>query len=109
MNLPEGFQKRMQEMLGEEYPAFLTSYDKPRRRGLRVNTLKIPQEHPEKGCTDAVPVIFPAVLPMPPEPVPWAENGFYVPEDVFPSRHPYYAAGLYYLQEPSAMALGSCR
>ena len=124
MNLPEGFQKRMQEMLGEEYPAFLASYEKPRRRGLRVNTLKTGTalsemketggeymdnagSMPQMSASETAiryPGIFPAVLPMPPDPVPWAENGFYVPDDVFPSRHPYYAAGLYYLQEPSAMA-----
>lgn len=42
------------------------------------------------------------------EPVPWADNGFYYDgtldgEVLRPSKHPAYYAGLYYLQEPSAM------
>jgi NOL1/NOP2/fmu family ribosome biogenesis protein/23S rRNA U2552 (ribose-2'-O)-methylase RlmE/FtsJ len=36
--------------------------------------------------------------------VPWCPNGFYYDENVDkPSKHPYYFAGLYYIQEPSAM------
>lgn len=37
------------------------------------------------------------------EPVPWEENGFYYTQDG-PGRHPYHEAGVYYIQEPSAMA-----
>ena len=42
------------------------------------------------------------------EPAPWADNGFYYDgtldgEVLRPSKHPAYYAGLYYLQEPSAM------
>ena len=37
-------------------------------------------------------------------PVPWISNGFYYDGSVYqPAKHPYYYAGLYYLQEPSAM------
>ena len=39
--LPLKFQVRMQEMLGEEYEAFLKGYDKPRFHALRRNPLKI--------------------------------------------------------------------
>ena len=38
--LPQEFLTRMQEMLGDEFDAFLTSYDAPRTAGLRVNTKK---------------------------------------------------------------------
>ena len=38
--LPEQFLKRMEEMLGEEFPAFLESYDRERYQALRINTLK---------------------------------------------------------------------
>ncbi len=31
------------------------------------------------------------------------ENGYFLLDDFRASRHPYYFAGLYYLQEPSAM------
>src|SRR5690606_27339589 len=40
------------------------------------------------------------------EPVPWAPEGFYYDEKDRPGKHPYHEAGLYYIQEPSAMAVG---
>jgi NOL1/NOP2/sun family putative RNA methylase len=91
MNLPEAFVERMKEMLGEEYRAFADSYNKTRLRGLRVNTMKISPEE------------FERIAPFPVKRVPWVRNGFFYDNDVFPAQHPYYAAGVYYLQEPSAM------
>ena len=41
------------------------------------------------------------------EPVPWCSNGFYYEESEQPAKHPYYYAGLYYIQEPSAMTPAS--
>lgn len=47
------------------------------------------------------------------ERVPWTENGYYIENEwgkekgISPSRHPYYYAGLYYIQEPSAMTPAS--
>lgn len=93
--LPQPFLNRMKEMLQDEYEAFLKSYDAPRKFGLRVNTGKI---SPEK---------FREIAPFDLTPVPWTDNGFFYSEKDRPSRHPYYAAGLYYLQEPSAMAPAS--
>ena len=90
--LPKAFLERMKEMLGEEYDAFLKSYEAPRQFGLRVNTLKISVEE------------FLKQSPFHLTPVPWTKNGFYYEEADRPARHPYYASGLYYLQEPSAMA-----
>ena len=81
----------MKQMLGAEAGAFLAGYDAPARRGLRINPMKISAEE------------FAAKAPFPVEPVPWVENGFYYPEAVRPAQHPWYRAGLYYLQEPSAM------
>ncbi|MGN0364267.1 MAG: RsmB/NOP family class I SAM-dependent RNA methyltransferase [Bilifractor sp.] len=95
MKLPEDFEARMQKMLGDTYPAFRKSYDAPRWRGLRVNTLKITPEE------------FEGIAPFPVRRIPWVENGFFYPNDVYPARYPYYAAGLYYLQEPSAMTPAS--
>ena len=82
----------MEKLLGEEYPEFLSSYDQPRRNGLRVNRLKA---DPEQFASNA---------PFRVEPIPWADNGYYVDYRDQPARHPYYHAGMYYLQEPSAMA-----
>ena len=42
--LPEEFLSRMKDMLQEEYPAFMESYQNPRHFGLRVNTKKISVE-----------------------------------------------------------------
>lgn len=89
--LPQGFLLRMEKMLQNEYPAFLESYKNPRHFGLRVNTKKISVED------------FLKLSPFHLTPIPWIENGFYYREEDRPSRHPHYAAGLYYLQEPSAM------
>ena len=85
----------MKEMLGGEYDDFMASYDRPRFRGLRVNTMKVTPEEFEKDA------------PFPVRRVPWVSDGFIYPNDVFPARHPYYAAGVYYLQEPSAMTPAS--
>lgn len=94
--LPEEFLKRMQEMLGEEYEEFLASYEQPRTYGLRVNTRKMtPEEFEERK-------IFPVKR------IPWVENGFFYEGDVRPAQHPLYAAGAYYLQEPSAMTPAAC-
>ena len=89
--LPQEFLERMEHMLGEEYPAFLQSYEEPRKFGLRVNTMKISVEE------------FQRLAPFHLTPIPWIPNGFYYEREDDPARHPFYYAGLYYLQEPSAM------
>ncbi|WP_339821201.1 RsmB/NOP family class I SAM-dependent RNA methyltransferase [Paenibacillus sp. FSL R7-0216] len=90
---PEEFLERMQELLGEEeYAAFRASYDNPRFAGVRVNTLKIDSE------------AFRKAVPFELRPIPWCQTGYYVDEQTKPGKHPYYHAGLYYIQEPSAMA-----
>jgi NOL1/NOP2/sun family putative RNA methylase len=94
VRLPESFVDRMRTLLGGEFGAWLASYDAPRLYGLRVNTLKTDGESyrmrsPFRGGL---------------RPVPWAEAGYYYAEDDRPGKHPHYHAGLYYIQEPSAMA-----
>ncbi len=91
-NLPEAFLRSMQELLQDEYQDYLDSYGEERVYGLRVNTLKT---SPEK---------FLKISPFSLEPVPWTDNGFYYSAKDKPGKHPYYFAGLYYLQEPSAMS-----
>lgn len=94
MKLPEAFLIRMKALLGDEYDAFLASYDEPCARGLRINPAKISAE------------TFEAEAPFPVRRVPWVANGYFYPDDVRPAAHPFYQAGLYYLQEPSAMTPG---
>lgn len=96
MNLPIAFEEKMKALLGDEYDAYLRCYDEPRHYGLRVNTKKISVED------------FLKIAPWPLESVPWIPNGFYYDGSVYqPAKHPYYFAGLYYLQEPSAMTPAS--
>ena len=93
--LPLPFLERMKEMLGDDYDAFLKSYENPRTYGLRVNTAKL-------SCQE-----FEALSPFKLQPIPWISNGYFYNEESRPARCPYYQAGLYYLQEPSAMTPAS--
>ena len=94
-NLPPSFLARMRAQLRTEeaFNAFLASYDRPARRGVRVNNLKITREE------------FLKISPFSLRPVPWEENGFYVDENIKTGGHAYHFAGLYYSQEPSAMSV----
>ena len=91
VELPESFEKRMQEMLGDEYESYSESYDNPRQYGLRINPMKITEEELAEGSGFSL------------DPIPWTKTGYFYKEEDQPARHPYYSAGLYYLQEPSAM------
>lgn len=96
MKLPSEFEEKMKRLLGDEFPSYVACYEEPRYYGLRVNTKKISVED------------FRRICPFKIREVPWIENGFYYNgEEVSPARHPYYFAGLYYLQEPSAMTPAS--
>lgn len=107
--LPELFLSRMRGMLGEEYTAFLESFHQERYQALRLNPLKIAENGEcaavllgEKACAfdGAVRASDPFMLRK----VPWAEDGYYYDKEVQPGKHPYHDAGVYYIQEPSAMA-----
>jgi len=91
-DIPARFLERMQNMLVDEYPAFKAIYTQPPTHGLRVNTLKL------------TPALFEAISPFPLSPLPWSPAGFLVTDETHPGKHPYHAAGLYYLQDPHAQA-----
>ncbi len=86
--LPQEFLQRMEKQLGEEYPAFLASLERPRAVALRFNPLK--GQAPALSFTGAQ--------------VSWEPAGFYYDPDARPGLHPYHEAGVYYLQEASAMS-----
>ena len=86
--LPAAFLERMKIQLGAEYDEFLASLERPRAVALRFNPLK--GEAPE--------------LPFVGDPVPWEPRGFYYDPDSRPGLHVFHEAGVYYLQEASAMA-----
>lgn len=95
--LPEAFHNEMKELWLQYSPEgsiddFWLSLSQPAAAGLRANTLKI-----EPGQLDQL-MGHPGFLP-----VPWAPTGFFVPDSMNPGRLGYYHAGLYYIQEPSAM------
>ena len=86
--LPEAFLERMKHQLGAEYPEFLRSLERPRAVALRFNPLK--------GDAPGLDFVGDAV--------PWEALGFYYDPEARPGLHPYHEAGVYYLQEASAMA-----
>ena len=86
--LPGEFLCRMEFQLGEEYPAFLSSLERPRAVALRFA--------PGKGEQPKLPFLM--------ENVPWEPLGYYYDPESRPGLHPYHEAGVYYLQEASAMA-----
>ena len=92
MKLPEPFLEQMRSLLGpDEMTSFLESYETGRQYGLRLNRSKISSSR------------FNELAPFPVKPIPWIDNGYFYTAEIRPARDPFYFAGLYYLQEPSAM------
>ena len=93
--LPQEFLCRMQDMLREAYPAFLHSYENEKVQALRVNVLKgTKEEFLEKAPFGSLREVL------------WEKNGLYYTESdcCAPGKHPFHEAGVYYIQDPSAMA-----
>ena len=86
--LPEAFLKRMKVQLGPEFEDFLKSLERPRAVALRFNPLK--------GEAPSLPFVQTAV--------PWEPEGYYYDPESRPGLHVYHEAGVYYLQEASAMS-----
>jgi 16S rRNA C967 or C1407 C5-methylase (RsmB/RsmF family)/NOL1/NOP2/fmu family ribosome biogenesis protein len=118
MTLPAAFEARMLQLLGpEEYEKFRNAMETERSRGLRLNPLKMPgkeyaascyleyvrelleqrgTQQEEGGSSDPVRKI---------QEIPWARPyGFSYPKELRPGKLSLHEAGLYYLQEPSAMS-----
>ncbi|HEV2895421.1 MAG TPA: RsmF rRNA methyltransferase first C-terminal domain-containing protein [Actinomycetota bacterium] len=91
--LPGAFEARMRQLLGPEAPAFLASYRRPAQRAVRANPLKLD------------PAALPGLLGIPPDPVPWSLEAWFLPEGVRVGDTLAHAAGLCYVQEPSALAV----
>ena len=69
IELPKKFKEEMKELLGEEYPVYLATYDQPVRQGLRFNSRKLTKEKWE------------AMDPFGSQPVPWTKNGYFVEKE----------------------------
>lgn len=93
--LPEAFTEKMRFLLEKEYGAFVDSYDVERVQGLRLNPLKGSLEEMADRCRELFAL----------RKVDWCREGYYYEQETRPGRHPYHEAGVYYIQEPSAMAV----
>lgn len=89
-NLPEAFLERMKGYLGEEYSAFVSSYDLPVTKGIRVNELK---------CTPQKLIDLMQIKLLP---SPFCSDSFYSEEEIKVGFNPLHSAGAFYSQEPSA-------
>lgn len=94
IQLPEAFITKMKNLLKEETAMFFKTYQDERTAGLRLNPLKITNEKWE------------SISPFPIEKIPFTDYGYYYHyQQDEPGKHPYHRAGLYYIQEPSAMSV----
>jgi 16S rRNA C967 or C1407 C5-methylase (RsmB/RsmF family)/NOL1/NOP2/fmu family ribosome biogenesis protein len=90
---PEEFLRRMEALLGDEFPAFLDALSRPRARGLRINPAKV-------GAVELA-----DLLRLELAPVPWSGLGFSFQAAGGLGEHPAHRAGLFYLQDPAAMSV----
>lgn len=91
IQLPQAFQTKMADLLGEEYDAFLHCFEHPGFRGIRWNPLKCNFSVLEESLLFSL------------RPSPFSPLSFYIPLEVerigsLPLHH----AGAFYVQEPSA-------
>ena len=91
MNLPIYYLDYMKGLLGDEYSSYIDSLNRPSYHGLRVNRLKISKEELKDKLSFSL------------EEIPFIDNGYIYADKENPAKDVYYHAGLYYLQEPSAM------
>jgi len=98
VKFPAEFVQNMQDFFDDpaELAQFLLALDGERQYGMRVNTLKVSLENFTQYFHDLTPV-------------PWCDTGFYYDEQATSplGKNPLYSAGLYYIQEPSAMSAAS--
>ncbi len=93
IKLPEAFAARMRDILGEAYAAFAAELTSAAPvRALRVNTIKTTADRLLPSLTDAHCT-----------PIPYAADG-YLTDLEKPGQLPQHHAGMFYMQDPSAMS-----
>lgn len=93
IELPAAFLSRMQTLLGSAYGDFLRTFEEPGQRGLRVNGQKCTEEAFLASCRD---------LPL--RKAPYGSGCYRLDcADTGTGNLPQHHAGMFYLQEPSAM------
>lgn len=95
MTFPVQYEQQMKKLLGKSYPDYRDSFSALPAKGLRVNELKI-------SVSDFV-GLWKRTEGETLEPIPWIHNGFFLRDKTLASKSPLYQAGLFYLQDPSAM------
>lgn len=94
--LPDEFKLRMKHLLKNDYDNFINTYNREPFKTIRINTLKVSVEN------------FINISPFKVAgSVPWEKRGLYINDDK-PGKYPFHEAGLFYVQEPSAMAVVPC-
>ena len=92
MELPLFYTEKMKKLLKDEFEDYIKSFDEKAESGIRINTLKISaEEFKNKNIFEL-------------RNVSWCKNGFYCSDDERPAKNYLYHAGLFYIQEPSAMS-----
>ncbi len=95
--LPEEYLLNMKSLLGEDdYNNYINSFGQNYKSGIRANLLK------------TTPNELKALLNIDLEKVTWCNTGYYFDNSTTrPAKSFYYHAGLFYIQEPSAMSVGA--
>lgn len=96
MMLPEKYIEEMKELLKDDLDDYLYSFDSEPISSIRINNHKVSNEE------------FLKISPFNLKKIDWINNGYYLNGDYRPGTHPFYDAGLYYIQEASAMTPASC-
>jgi NOL1/NOP2/sun family putative RNA methylase len=95
MNLPKNYLLQMKSLLKDDFNNFIDSYNKDSFSALRINTLKISDDD------------FFKISGLNLKKVSWAKDSFYFNKDDKLGKSVFHQMGLYYIQEPSAMAVCS--
>lgn len=91
--MENAFQIRMHSLLQEEYPAFIEALQKDSVKGFYTNPLK----------SDCIAYLDSKYIHH----HPYIHHGYTFDYQDYPlGKHPYFACGTYYIQEPSAMVVG---
>ena len=97
MIIPDVFTVRMKEYFAThpsfDPDAFFASFDDTPWRGIRFNTIKVKPDEMHQVLDS---------LGIEKDPIPWCPDGYYI-SGAISGKDPYYHAGVYYMQEPSAM------
>ena len=85
-----------------EWPAFLASFSAPPARAYRFNGLKLADFEAFEQLHERL-LQEQGLAAAPIKRVPWSNDGIYLPNDYQPGKTQAYRAGLFYIQEASAM------